>query len=249
MRPGAPAAILSLRALSSSVGSQPSSSSAPPSMSTSSRFSVTMWLGLASTKCGSSVGLASAFTSIRSPPISRATAARSGVVATTLSLACATTGKSTSRAGRIRLFTSIPLELVRRVRTQQELELQPRGGVVPHALAVVEVVLEPHLGELARIPGQVRRDPGAVLTQFRVGHVSDAAGEFAAQARHPARRDAPEHLRIDPPVVQRVLGQRQRGILCREPLSSLVASKQGLRLEGDKREPLPRIRGLPLPVE
>ena len=48
-----------------------------------------MWLGLASTKCGSSVGLANALTSTRSPPIALASAARSGVVATTFSFPAA----------------------------------------------------------------------------------------------------------------------------------------------------------------
>ena len=57
-RPGAPARILGLRAPSSSGGSQPISSSAPPSISTSARFIATIWLGRASTKWGSSVGLA-----------------------------------------------------------------------------------------------------------------------------------------------------------------------------------------------
>src|SRR6266699_5181679 len=48
-----------------------------------------MKLGLASTKCGSSVGLARVVTDARLPPISAAIEPKSGVVATTSTLACA----------------------------------------------------------------------------------------------------------------------------------------------------------------
>ena len=65
IRPGAPDANFGLRDWSSSAGSQPISSSAPPSTTASARFSFTMKLGLASTKCGSSVGLANVVTEAR----------------------------------------------------------------------------------------------------------------------------------------------------------------------------------------
>src|SRR4051812_36266838 len=134
MRPGAPAATFELREFSNSGGSQPSSSSAPPSIKASARFSVTMKLGLASTKCGSSVGFASATTFTRSPPISRATDARSGVVATTLScaVACALINEMAPRLSAailliILVFMLVDgLELVCGVGSDQELELQPQ---------------------------------------------------------------------------------------------------------------------------
>ena len=77
-RPGLPTSIFGLRAFCRSGGSQPISSSAPPSIRTSALRSCTTKLGRASTKCGSSVGLASVVTSTLSPPISRASAAEIG---------------------------------------------------------------------------------------------------------------------------------------------------------------------------
>jgi hypothetical protein len=80
-------------------------------MSTLARFSVTMWLGLASTKCGSSVDLASDFTSTRSPPISRASAARSGVVATTLTFGAAMATVAANMGRSRRLFMIYDLRI------------------------------------------------------------------------------------------------------------------------------------------
>src|SRR5689334_21808393 len=134
IRPGAPAATLEFREFSNSGGSHPSSSSAPPSTNASARLSVTMKLGFASTKCGSSVGFASATTLTLSPPISRATDARSGVVATTLSCAVACALKkeiapSPSAAILLIIFVFMlvdGLELVCGVGANQELELDPQ---------------------------------------------------------------------------------------------------------------------------
>src|SRR5437762_13474153 len=134
IRPGAPAPILPLRAFSRSGGSQPSSRSAPPSISASARLRVTMKLGFASAKRGSSVGLASATQLTRSPPISRATDARSGVVATTLScaVACAPMKQIAlmpSAAILLIIFVFMlveGLELVCGVGADQELELDPQ---------------------------------------------------------------------------------------------------------------------------
>src|SRR6185503_11387956 len=174
MSPGEPAAILSLRALSSSGGSQPISSSAPPSIRTSARLSVTMWLGLASTKCGSSDGLASAVTVTSPPPISRARAARSGVVATTVSfltadggpLAPATQLTATSFAITVRFIEVRPLEFVSGMRAEDELELQPQRMVVAEALPAVVVVLQSYLGEFARIPAEVGRHSAAIRAKL-----------------------------------------------------------------------------------
>src|SRR2546425_12667090 len=60
-----------------------------PPTTASARFSFTMKPGLASTKCGSSVGLARVVTDARLPPISVAIEPKSGVVATTSSFAWA----------------------------------------------------------------------------------------------------------------------------------------------------------------
>src|ERR1044071_2824756 len=70
------------------------------SMSASRNF--TTKLGRASTKCGSSVGLARTVTLTFSPPTSRAREPRSGSVATTFSLACAENAQKTiARIDRI----------------------------------------------------------------------------------------------------------------------------------------------------
>src|SRR5215831_12703419 len=87
MRPGAPEASLVFRAWSSNAGSQPISKSAPPSIRASARLSFRIKLGLASTKCGSSVGLARVVTETSFPPTAVAMAPKSGVVATTFSFA------------------------------------------------------------------------------------------------------------------------------------------------------------------
>src|SRR5581483_3742565 len=88
-RPGLPISIFGLRVFCNSGGSHPSSSSAPPSISTSALRRETTKLGRASTKCGSSVGFARTVTLTLSPPISRASDPKSGKVATTFSFACA----------------------------------------------------------------------------------------------------------------------------------------------------------------
>src|SRR5205814_851396 len=107
----------------------------PPSINASARLRVTMKLGLASTKCASSVGFASATTFTRSPPISRATDAKSGVVATTLSCAvdCALMKVMAPRASAAVLLIIVVficglngLELVCGVGPDQKLELEPQ---------------------------------------------------------------------------------------------------------------------------
>src|SRR5262245_56270345 len=107
-----------------------------------------MKLGLASTKCGSSVGRASVMMSILSPPISFAMAARSGVVQTTLSFACVTIAKVTRATKFMRndFFMSVfrfvqRLEFVRRVRTEEEFKLQPDRILAAGVLDVVVIVL------------------------------------------------------------------------------------------------------------
>src|SRR5688500_8911634 len=151
IRPGAPLRIRGLRAPSSNGPSQPASSSAPPSMSASARFIATIWLGRASTKWGSSVGLAIVVTVTRSPPISEARDPYSEVVATTLRAAVAGAAAPAAQAraaaqaangcrrGDFMAVSSL-LELVGGVRPEQEFELEPKGVfVLPRGIEMVEV--------------------------------------------------------------------------------------------------------------
>src|SRR5437773_4567169 len=125
-RPGLPTSILELRAFCKSGGSQPSSSSAPPSMSTSAVRNWTTKLGRASTKCESSVGFAITVTLTLSPPISRATAPKSGKVATTLSLASAE--KAQARiVERIKKMCFMSLKFVSAMRAENEFPLEKNG--------------------------------------------------------------------------------------------------------------------------
>src|SRR6266576_3016836 len=122
-RPGLPTSIFGLRAFCKSGGSHPSSSSAPPSISTSAVRNWTTKLGRASTKCESSVGFAMTVTATLSPPISRATAPKSGKVATTLSLAFA--GKAQARiVERIKRICFISLEFVSAMCAEDEFPLK-----------------------------------------------------------------------------------------------------------------------------
>src|SRR6266581_3820718 len=122
-RPGLPTSILGLRAFCKSGGSQPTSSSAPPSISTSAVRNWTTKLGRASTKCESSVGFARTVTATLSPPISRATAPKSGKVATTLSLASAE--KAQARiAERIKRICFMSLEFVSAMCAEDEFPLE-----------------------------------------------------------------------------------------------------------------------------
>src|ERR1051326_1288924 len=122
-----------------------------------------MKLGLASTKCGSSVGLARVETSTLSPPLSLASEPRSEVVAMTASLAWAVAAASESAASarKCRVVFMVVfrrglsgLKFVGGVRPELEFELQPDGMFVAKRFAVVVVILQPQLGALAWIPGQ-----------------------------------------------------------------------------------------------
>src|SRR5689334_17681231 len=172
-RPGLPISSLELRAFCKSGGSQPSSSSAPPSINTSALRSETTKLGRASTKCGSSVGFASTARSILSPPISRANEPKSGRVATTLSFACAIGARS--RNGKLIehrisflvseiIFVLIGvysrLKLMGAVGAKNELELKKNrvnvaAGQEKSVLQKIVIVLQADFGELGWIPGQI----------------------------------------------------------------------------------------------
>src|SRR5436190_7899836 len=125
-RPGLPTSNFGLRAFCKSGGNQPSSSSAPPSMSTSALRSCTTKLGRASTKCESSVGFAIELTSTLSPPISRASDARSGRVATTLMVACAEKASAMEKAAvnNVRFIEFSGSEFMGAMRTENEFKLK-----------------------------------------------------------------------------------------------------------------------------
>src|ERR1044072_4002389 len=112
-----------------------------------------MKLGLASTKCGSSVGFASIVSSILSPPISLAIAAMSGVVATTFNLAYAVA--EINAANRIERYVLINLcficvnlwqrfmsKFVRAMRAEEKFELHPDRMRVAELRVVIVVVLQ-----------------------------------------------------------------------------------------------------------
>src|SRR5262249_51137813 len=96
---------------------------------------------LASTKCGSSVGLARVVRSMCSPPISLAMEAISGVVATTFNFASALV-VSSDRMDKNVNINFIKLEFVGTMSSKQEFELEPDRVFVAKMLAVVVIVLE-----------------------------------------------------------------------------------------------------------
>src|ERR1019366_1062247 len=100
------------------------------------------------------------------------------------------------------------------MRAQQELDLQPDRMLGSELLAVVEIILEPNLRELAGVKGQARRNAGALAAENIVGMVSAGAavGVIAAQAGDPALFETPEHLGVEAPVLQCLRRQRNRRV-------------------------------------
>src|SRR5438874_10983863 len=162
-RPGLPISIFGFRAFCKSGGNQPSSSSAPPSISTSALRRDTTKLGRASTKCGSSVALAKTVTLILSPPISRAKEPKSGNVVTTLSLASAE--KAHARlVERIKRIFFISLEFVSAVSAENEFPLEKDRLDLPCRekkvlLQKILIVLQSDFGKLSWVPGEIRAQP------------------------------------------------------------------------------------------
>src|SRR2546423_2144655 len=214
-RPGLPTSILGLRAFWRRGGSQPISSSAPPSMSTSASRSCTTKLGRASTKCESSVGFARTPTSTLSPPTSRASEPRSGRVATTLSLAWAVRAAPMHKTAKIKMRFIKFSEFVGAVGAEDEFELEENRidiatGEEGILLQEIVVVLQAEFGKLGRIPGQVGRDPSARLPGIVIGergflHVK----VIAANADDPTFLESPKDLRIHSPVPKRFADREQ----------------------------------------
>src|SRR5689334_8732835 len=102
------------------------------------------------------------------------------------------------------------LEFMRSVRAQQKFELQPDGMFVAEQFAVVIVVLQPDLGELAEIKREVRRDARSPAAEHIVvvERARISVGIFAAQTGDPARFETPKRLRVESPVLQH-LGRKR----------------------------------------
>src|SRR5262245_54496669 len=98
-------------------------------------------------------------------------------------------------------------KFVRGVRAQKEFKLQPDGMVHAHIIPVVVIVLQPEFGKLARIKRQRGRDAPALVALWRMTQrIVVTRHEVAPQRSHPARAEAPRHLRVNPPVIQGLAG-------------------------------------------
>src|SRR5439155_2317799 len=197
-RPGLPTSIFGLRAFCKSGGSQPISSSAPPSIKTSAVRSCTTKLGRASTKCESSVGFAKTVTCTLSPPISRASEPKSGNVATTLSLASAEKAHAKVVESTKRIcFMS--LKFMRSMCAENEFELKKNR--IDFALREekvffekVVIVLQSEFRKFGWIPGEIRANPQAglsfvVVGKLGIGHVQ----VVAANTCDPTFFEPPQH--------------------------------------------------------
>src|SRR5688572_13510396 len=170
MTPGAPRTTLGLLAPCTTRSAHVSSSS-PLRISTSARRSLSMRLGRISTSWTFCVPRASESTSTRSPPTSSASDFRSGMVATTRSLAAsaapAKRPATTSAATMVRMQALVMaglLEGVRRVGAEDECGLEEQlvenaaaAGLRAHTVRALGVlVAEPEAQELRRHEGHVR---------------------------------------------------------------------------------------------
>src|ERR1043166_630613 len=117
--------------------------------------------------------------------------------------------------------------------------------LIREVLALIVIVLQPDLRELARIPRQHRREACAVAAiNVRGINCGIVAGDpFAAKSRHPVRTEAPQHLRIKT-VVANYLGVQRRGRVS----ARVEAPIQRFGLPRDERKSGVRVRRLPLPI-
>src|SRR5438552_16249648 len=112
---------------------------------------------------------------------------------------------------------SICLKLMRTVRAEDEFELKKNRidiatGEKKVLLEKVMIVLQSDFRKLGRIPGEIGANARArlsiqVVGKFGVGHVQI----IAAHTSDPSFFESPQHLRIHPPIVER-LGDRERFI-------------------------------------
>src|ERR1041384_4058881 len=105
------------------------------------------------------------------------------------------------------MFDEMRLELMRGVSAQQKFKLQPDRMIITDARAAVVIVLQTNLGEFARIPRKVGRDPPArspiqVTAKQRLILPDFTADPIASQRRHPALSETVGDLRIDAIVSQ-----------------------------------------------
>src|SRR5256885_112776 len=135
----------------------------------------------------------------------------SGVVATTFNFANAEVARR-SRTDNKASIRCIKLKFVSAMSAKEEFKLQPDGMFIAEVLAVVVIVLDANLGELAGIEGQVWGDTRALAAEdvLRIECAGVSIGPFAAKASNPSRFEAPKQLRIKTPIAQR-LGRERRG--------------------------------------
>src|SRR6185312_15265289 len=93
---------------------------------------------------------------------------------------------------------------VRGMGPEAEFELHPDGVGGAEQVAVVEVVLQPDLGELARQEGYFRGKARALATVriARVEGAGIAAGVVRPKADVPAGHEAVDHLRVEAVIAE-----------------------------------------------
>src|ERR1051326_9112849 len=91
-------------------------------------------------------------------------------------------------------------------------------------LAMIVIVLETDLGELARIEGEVWRNPCALATKdvFGIECARIAICPISPEARNPTWFEAPQDLRIKAPIAQSF--SRQCGSQVRSRFDALIQS-------------------------
>ena len=93
--------------------------------------------------------------------------------------------------------------------SKQELNLEPHGVFGAEQLSVIVVVLQSELRELARIKCNVRRNPCAFAAKnvVRIESPLVAVGVLSPQRRNPPSLESPQDLRVEAPIMERLLGQ------------------------------------------
>src|SRR5438445_11903718 len=95
---------------------------------------------------------------------------------------------------------------MRSVRAEQEFELQPDGMILDDAIAIIVVVLQTELGELARVPREIRRNSvtrGPLQVAAEDGLITrflSRSDVISTQTNHPSFAEPVEDLGINPVV-------------------------------------------------
>src|SRR4249919_4032524 len=157
--PGVPGATFVLPDWRISIGSQPTSSSAPVQTTRSAARTCAIRLGLASITCTSCRADVPTLTSTLSPVSSCTSEPHSGSHAKTFIFACAgddTSAAVSSNAGIAKSFIGSSSEFVRAVRAQAGLVLNGDGVVAVVGIGLVVAELQADQAELAVAPGEFR---------------------------------------------------------------------------------------------